>query len=139
MLKANINNSQQELLSCCFCNHVSPNINMLRLLPCPLCYLRVPFQLASPPGFHFNASRRGTLHIRMCFFHPSAFFSLPAAGISSCSPLRGTRGARPDLMRKFGPPPRSVSRALGVETGTSARGGIPSTQSHPGPCKPPRT
>ena len=34
MLKANINNSQQELLSCCFCNHVSPNINMLRLLPC---------------------------------------------------------------------------------------------------------
>ena len=30
----------------------------------------------------------------------------------------------------------SVAHALGVESGTSARGAIPSTQSHPGPCKP---
>ena len=64
MFKANINNSQQQLLSCCFCDHVSPNINKLWLL---LCYLRVPFQLASPPGFHFNTSRRGTLY--MCIYY----------------------------------------------------------------------
>ena len=30
----------------------------------------------------------------MCFFGPSAFFSLPAAGLSSCSRLRSTQGAR---------------------------------------------
>ena len=63
----------------------------------------------------------------MCFFHPSAFFSLPAAGLSSCSRLRGTQGARPDPIRKFGFWPTSVARALEVQSGTSARGGIPST------------
>ena len=57
MVKENINNSsQQELLSCCFCYHVSPNIIMLGLL---LCYLRVPSQLASPWGFHFNTHPEG--------------------------------------------------------------------------------
>ena len=75
----------------------------------------------------------------MCFFHPSAFFYLLAAGLSSCSWLRGTQGAHPDPIRKFGPRPRSVARAVGVESGTSAGGGIPSTYSHPGPCKPTRT
>ena len=63
----------------------------------------------------------------MCFFGPSAFSSLPAAGLSSCSRLRGTQGARPDPARKFGTWPRSVARALGVQSGTSARGGVPST------------
>ena len=63
----------------------------------------------------------------MCFFYPSAFFSLPAAGLSSCSRLRGTQGARPDPIRKFGPRPKSAARALGVERGTPARGGMPST------------
>ena len=38
----------------------------------------------------------------MCFFGPSAFFSLPPAGLSSCSWLRGTQGARPDPAHKFG-------------------------------------
>ena len=75
----------------------------------------------------------------MCFFHPSAFFYLLSAGLSSCSWLRGTQGAHPDPIRKFGPRPRSVARAVGVESGTSAGGGIPSTYSHPGPCKPTRT
>ena len=36
------------------------------------------------------------------FFHPSAFFCLPAAGVSSCSRLHGTQGARPDPIRKLG-------------------------------------
>ena len=63
----------------------------------------------------------------MCFFGPSPFFSLPPAGRSSCSRLRGTQGARPDPACKFGPWPRSVARALGVQSGKFARGGIPST------------
>ena len=63
----------------------------------------------------------------MCFLGPSAFVSLPAAGLSSCSLLRGTQGARPDPVRKFGPWPRSVARALGVQSGKSARRGIPIT------------
>ena len=63
----------------------------------------------------------------MCFIGPSAFFSLPVAGLFSCSRLRGTQGARPDPVRKFGPWPRSVARALGVQSRTSPRGGIPST------------
>ena len=50
----------------------------------------------------------------MCFFGPSAFFALPVAGLSSCSRLRGTQGARPDLARKVCPWPRSVARDLGV-------------------------
>ena len=61
------------------------------------------------------------------FFGPSAFFALPAAGRFSCSRLRGTQGARPGPARKFGLWPRSVARALGVQSGKSARGGIPST------------
>ena len=63
----------------------------------------------------------------MCFFSPSAFFSLPAAGLSSSSRLRGTQGAHPDPLRKFGPWPRSVACALGFQSGKFARGGIPST------------
>ena len=50
------------------------------------------------------------------FFGPLAFFSLPAAGVSLCSRLRGTQGARPEPVRKFGPWPRSVARALGVQS-----------------------
>ena len=62
MFKANIkNSSQHELLSCSFCDHVSPNINWLWLL---LCYLRVRFQFASPPGFHLSTSRRGTSYVK---------------------------------------------------------------------------
>ena len=117
MFKANVDSSsQQELLSCYFCYHVSPNTNKLWLL---LCYLRVRFQLASPLRFHFNTHPEGErcTYIEMCFFHPSAFFSLPTAGLSSCSRLRGTRGARPDPISKFGSRPRSVARALWVERG----------------------
>ena len=32
----------------------------------------------------------------MCFFCTSTFFALPAAGLFSCSRLRGTQGARPN-------------------------------------------
>ena len=75
MFKANINNcSQQELLFCCFCYHVSPNINKLWLL---LCYLRVPFQLASPPGFHFytHPEREPCTYINVFFWPIGIFFS----------------------------------------------------------------
>ena len=74
MFKPNINNSsQQELLSCWFCDHVSHDINKLWLL---LCYLRVRFQLASPPRFHFNTSWRGTLYIYKCVFFTLRHFFL---------------------------------------------------------------
>ena len=63
----------------------------------------------------------------MCSFGTSAFISLPAAGLSSCSRLRGTQGTRPDAARMFGPWLRSVAREMGVQSGKSARGGIPST------------
>ena len=53
-----------------------------------------------------------------CSLGPLAFLSLPAAGLFSCSRLRGTQGARPDPVRKFGPWPRSVARALAVESRT---------------------
>ena len=113
---------------CCFFDHVSSNINKRWLLL--LCYLCVLFhQLASPPGFLVTHIPKGNLvyiyiYIYIC---PSALFSLPAAGLFSCPRLRGTQGALPDPLRKFGMWPRSVARALGVERGTPARGGIPST------------
>ena len=76
MFKTNINNSrQQEHLSYCFCNNVSPNINKLWLL---LCYLRVPFQLASPPGIHVTHIPKGKLvllYINVFFWHFGIFFS----------------------------------------------------------------
>ena len=75
MFKASVNNSSQhELLSCCFCDHVSPNINKLWLL---LCYLRVPFQLASPPGFHFytHPEREPCTYINVFFWPIGIFFS----------------------------------------------------------------
>ena len=63
----------------------------------------------------------------MCFFAPSLFVSLPAPGLSSCSRLHRMQGARPDPARNFEPWPRFVARALGVQSGKSTRGGIPST------------
>ena len=42
----------------------------------------------------------------------------------------------PGPARKFVRWPRSVARALGVQSGKSARGGIPITSSRPGPWKP---
>ena len=63
MFKVNNSSQQGLLLSCCFFDHVSSNINKLRLL---LCYLRVPFhQLATPPDFTSHTSRR-TLIIHIC-------------------------------------------------------------------------
>ena len=38
--------------------------------------------------------------------------------------------------RRCGPWPTPVARALGVQNSNSPRGGITSTLSHPGPCKP---
>ena len=62
----------------------------------------------------------------MCFVTLRHFFS---SGRGSFLVLSAPwpAGSRPDSMRKFGPQPRFVARALGVESGTSSRGGIPST------------
>ena len=40
----------------------------------------------------------------MCFLRTSAFFSLPAAGLLSCSRLRGTQGARPNTSAQVSAP-----------------------------------
>ena len=53
------------------------------------------------------------------FFCTLARFSLLAAGRSSRSRPRGTQGARVYSRRKFGPPPGSVARALGVQSRAS--------------------
>ena len=72
----------------------------------------------------------------MCFFGPSAFYFSFGYVFFSCSRLRGTQGARPDPVRTSRPWPGSVARAFAVQSRTSPRGGIPTTYSHPGPCKP---
>ena len=82
-------------------------------------------------------SPKGSLaYMYNVFFGPSTLFALPAAGLSSCSRLRGTQGARPDPLRKFGPWPRSVARAPGVQRGTPARGGILRTVEPSRPMQP---
>ena len=50
------------------------------------------------------------------FFWTSATFSVPAAGLSSRSRLRGTQGGRLYTRRKFGPRVGSVARALCVQS-----------------------
>ena len=76
--------------------HVSSNICKLWLL---LWYLRVPLhQLASPPGFHVAHIPKENF-VLLCInvlFWQIGMFSLPAAGLFSCSRLRGMQGARPD-------------------------------------------
>ena len=39
----------------------------------------------------------------MCFYCTSAFFSLPTAGLFSCSRLRGTQGAHPNTKAQVWP------------------------------------
>ena len=54
-------------MSCCFFDHVSSNINNLRLA---LCILRVPFhQPASPRDFTSHTSRTGTLYIYKVYIY----------------------------------------------------------------------
>ena len=73
MFKANINNSsQQELQSGCFCDHVSPNINKLWLLPAR------PFSTCVTPGISHNTHPEGESCITMykCVFLPHRHFFL---------------------------------------------------------------
>ena len=130
--------SQQKLLQlCCFFDHVAPNRKIKSYYYCCVSFVSLFNNLRPPRDCTSHTSRRGTLYIysEVCFFGPSACFSLPAAGLSSCSRFCGTQGARLDPLRKVGPWPRSVTRALGIQSGASARGGTSSTLSRPGPCK----
>ena len=61
------------------------------------------------------------------FFSILAFFSLPAAGLSRALGSVARRELARTPRRKFGPCPRSVARALGVQSSKSPRGVIPST------------
>ena len=129
--------SQQELLSCCFCDHVSPNISKLWLL---LCFLRVPLQLASPPGFHVTHIPKGNLVLLCtkykCVFLHFGIFSIPAVGLFSCSLLGGTQGARPDPARKFGPWPRSAACALGFKVASPLGEGFRARRTIQAPANP---
>ena len=69
MFKVNNSSQQELLLSCWFFDHVPSKMNKLWLL---LCYLRVPFQLASPPGFHVtHPEGEPCIHV---FFWPFGIF-----------------------------------------------------------------
>ena len=65
--------SQQELLFCCFCDHVSPNITKLWLLLLPAC----PVSTASPSRFHFNTHPEEEPCIRYVCVLPTKPFFLP--------------------------------------------------------------
>ena len=125
MFKVNNSSQQELLLSCCFFYHVSSNINIISCDYCCASFVSLFINLCHSRDITSHTYRRGTLYIYINV--PSASFPLPTEGLSSCSRLRGTQGARPDPARKFGPSPRSVARALGVQSGKSAREGIPST------------
>ena len=72
----------------------------------------------------------------MCFFGTSAFYSLPAVSLFSCSRLRGTQGALPDTTAQVWALAEVRGTCSGVQSGKSPRGVIPSMYSHPGQCKP---
>ena len=68
------------------------------------------------PGISRDAHAGGENLVLLCinvFFWHFGICSLPVAGLFSCSRLRGTQGACPDLARKFGPWPRSASTCSG--------------------------
>ena len=97
---------------------------------------RTFFQVAKNPRDNTHPLSKGdplTHYIRLhiyiykCVFSRFGIFSSSGHGSFLVLSARGTQGARPDPIRKFGPRPRSAARALGVESGKSARGGIPST------------
>ena len=78
-------------------------------------------------------------YVQMYFLGQWDFFSLPAARLFSCSRLRGIQGARRNTraqVRALADVRGTCSGALGVQSRTSPRGGIPSTYGHPAPCKP---
>ena len=70
------------------------------------------------------------------FFCTSAFCSLPAAGLSCVLGSGARREPARTPRRKRGPWLRPIARALGFQSHMKPRGGILSTYSHPGPCKP---
>ena len=91
---------------------VSPNTYRLRLL---LCCLRIPFhQLASPPGFQVAHIPKGNLVLLsiISVVWPVGLFSPLAAGLFSCSLLRGTQGAPPNPPRASLGPSRGPRHVL---------------------------
>ena len=77
-------------------------------------------QLVTPPGSQVYRILKGKIVLLVYvpngrFLH-NGIFSLPSTGLSSCSRLRGTQEARVNTGYKYGPWPRSVARALGVQS-----------------------
>ena len=79
---------------------------------------------------------RVRVYIYIC---TSAFFSLPVAGLFSCSRLRSTQRARPNTTAQVWALAEVRGTCSGFKVakiGKHPGGGIPRTYSHPGPCKP---
>ena len=79
--------------------HVSSNIGCDYCVTCVSLFIN----LRHPRDFTSHTSRRGGEPSRMykcLFFCTSAFFSLPAAGLFSCSRLQSKKGARPNTTTK---------------------------------------
>ena len=66
---------------------------------CCVTFVSLFINLHHPRDFTSHTSRRGTLYyyVSLRFFAHRHIFSLPAAGLFSCSRLRGTQGARPNI------------------------------------------
>ena len=84
-----------------------------------LCYLRVPFQLSSPPRFHVTHIPKGNLVATVyqscvLFGHFKSFSQAPMGLFSHCR-LRARRGPACIPRRKFESRAGSVARALGVQ------------------------
>ena len=73
----------------------------------------------------------------MCSNHPSAFFSLSSANLSSCPRLRGTQGARPDPIHNLGPgrgPWHVLWRSKVIRPLGEAFRAFRAVQAHANPC-----
>ena len=84
-----------------------------------MCYLRVPFELASPPRFHVTHIPKGNQpfmsEYQYTFLHiGDPFSSGRGSFLALCA--AGCAGGRLYYRRKFGPRPGSVARALGAKS-----------------------
>ena len=109
--------------------HVSSNI-----YKCDYCcdtFVPLFINLRHPRDFTSQTSRRGTLYyyeyVQMCFLAHRHFFLFRPRVFSHALGCVARREPALTPRRKFGPWPRSVARALEVQSSKSPRGVIPST------------
>ena len=106
--------------------HVSPSI-YISFDYCYVTFVSLFIKLRHSRDFTPHSTRRQTLYyyVQLCFFGPSAFFSLPAAGRSRA--LGAVAGREPALTPRASLVPDRRPRALRIQNHKSPRGGFPST------------